>query len=224
MQFLKPLLTLLFFPLTVLSQDPVTWMSSDGRSLTATFVKLSGDAVTLTARGQEYKIPLSSLSPESIEQAKTQSANMLEWAAEKAELPILSEEDFHKVFDLVGIEGKIYLVEGIVTRILTSGGLRKNPTYSIKLTRGLTTKLDFVGQIDNKRYILKHESNRILKMKATESFPYGGYIPYRTLIEVGQKVAIKATIQDGAILTRGLAESHEVAEAKRLVAEASRLD
>jgi hypothetical protein len=49
----------------------LSWASSDGRVITATFIKLVGDAVILEKEGgRQYSVPLSTLAPASVEQAK----------------------------------------------------------------------------------------------------------------------------------------------------------
>ncbi|MFT4588781.1 MAG: hypothetical protein ACI8QF_002888 [Limisphaerales bacterium] len=47
------------------AQQPETWTSADGRTITATFVKVSDDKITLETKGKQYTIPLSKLSPKS---------------------------------------------------------------------------------------------------------------------------------------------------------------
>ncbi len=59
-------------PLLMRAPDaPLTWTSTDGKSIVATFVRLEGDVVVVLKEGKELKIPLARLNAESLKQAKS---------------------------------------------------------------------------------------------------------------------------------------------------------
>ena len=62
------LLTL--FPSALRSQTPTSWISNDGRSLDAQFVRLEGDSVVVRKDGAELRLPFGSLSKKSIKVAR----------------------------------------------------------------------------------------------------------------------------------------------------------
>lgn len=199
-----------------------TWESSDGKKITADFVRLEGDALTLVADGKQYNVPLTRLNAKSQKYARFKQEKMKAWAAENMEAPIIAESVLHDIvaFDPSLAEGKRFLMEGNVKSIAKSSSLGASPltTAVIELDAGTKLELDLAGEADGKMTKIKIEAGRVMLTKA-KTYSDGKWREFedsKALMENGQAFVFRANVEKGKITCSGIASKEEIDKATKV--------
>lgn len=106
-------------PVTPVNVGPQTWTNAKGRQITASFVRLVGDQVTLKMNGRNFELPLSTLAPASQEQARTlaQTISPAASASTSTSINIGDAPDIKftavdgRQVDLAALKGKVVLID-----------------------------------------------------------------------------------------------------------------
>lgn len=196
-----------------------TWESTDGKIITADFVRLKDDSLTLVADGKEYNVPLSRLSAKSQGYARFMQEKMKAWAAENLAAPIIAESVLHDViaFDPRLAEGKRFLMEGNIKSIAKSSSLGSSPmtTAVIVLEAGTTMELDMSGEADGKMTKVKVEPDRVVLTKG-KNYSDGKWRDFEdseSLMEKGQAFVFRANVEKGKIVCSGIASDEDIDKA-----------
>ncbi len=104
---------------TPVNVGPQTWTDAKGRQITASFVRLVGDQVTLKMSGRDFDLPLSTLAPASQEQARTlaQTISPAASASTSTSINIGDAPDIKftavdgRQVDLAALKGKVVLID-----------------------------------------------------------------------------------------------------------------
>jgi hypothetical protein len=213
---------LIFFLMACFAFSSEKWESSDGKTITADFVRLEDDSLTLVAEGKEYSVPLSRLSKKSQDYARFMQEKMKEWAAENVEAPIIAESVLHDVvaFDASLAEGKAFLMEGNVKTIEKSSSLGASPltTAVIELEAGTRMEVDMASAADGKMTKVKIDTGRVVLTKA-KTYSDGKWKDFEeseVLMEKGQAFVFRTSVEKGKITCSGVATKEEIERAKRV--------
>lgn len=196
-----------------------TWESADGKTITADFVRLQDDSLTLVAEGKQYNIPLSRLSTKSQGYARFMQEKMKAWSAENLAAPIIAESVIHEImaFDPQLAEGKRFLMEGNIKSISKSSSLGASPmtTAVIELEAGTQLELNMAGEADGKTTKVKVETNRVVltKAKTYDDGKWRDFEDSEILMEKGQAFVFRANVEKGKVGASGLATKEEIDKA-----------
>lgn len=204
------------FLATSFALNAETWESTDGKTITADFVRLQGDALTLVADGKPYNVPLSRLSAKSQGYARFMQEKMKTWSAENLAAPIIAESVLHDIiaFDPLLVEGKRFLMEGNVKSISKSSSLGASPmtTAVIELEAGSRFELNMAGEADGKTTKVKVEPDRVVltKGKTYDDGKWRDFVESEILMAKGQAFVFRAHVEKGKIFSSGLATEEEI--------------
>lgn len=209
---------ILFLCNAALSADK--WINTEGKTIVADFVRVSGQVVTLRSNGKTYEVPLESLSRASQDYAVFLQQQLNEWAAQNLDSPILTEAILADLisFNSALVEGKSFLIEGRVASVDSNTSLSRNAasTAMIELEGGTRFADGFTEEADGKRSKIKVGLGEVILLKA-RTFGANGYrdfTPEKTLIAEGQEVAVRCRVSRGRIEGLGLASSAELTKAR----------
>lgn len=211
---------LLLFATAFIALGADTWTSTDGKTITADFVRLQQDTLVLNANGKEYAVPMSRLSPKSQGYARFLQQQLNEWAAQNLNSPIISE---NILLDVLGFnaslaEGKHFLVEGHISSVGKTSSLAAtaSTTALVTLSAGTRMEIDLSTEADGRKTKLKFDTDKVHQTKA-RSFSDGRWKNFtveKTLLAKGQAIIVRASIERGKIVGNGLATSEEVTKAR----------
>ncbi len=212
----------LFFLTSCFAFCSEKWESSDGKTITADFVRLKDDSLTLVAEGKEYSVPLSRLSKKSQDYARFMQEKMKEWAAENVGAPIIAESVLHDVvsFDPSLAEGKQFLMEGNVKTIEKSSSLGASPltTAVLELEAGTRLEVDMASAGDGKITKVKIETGRVVltKAKTYSDGKWRDFVDSEVLMEKGQAFVFRTSVEKGKITCSGIATKEEIEKATKV--------
>lgn len=209
----------IFLLTSCLAFSAETWESTDGKTITAGFVRLKDDSLTLVADGKQYNVPLSRLSAKSQGYARFMQEKMKAFATESLAAPIIAESVLHEIiaFDPELAEGKRFLMEGNIKTISKSSSLGASPmtTAVIELDAGTQLEVNMAGKADGKMTKVKVEANRVVLTKA-KNYSDGKWRDFEDseiLMETGQAFVFRANVEKGKVLSSGLATEEEIDKA-----------
>lgn len=196
-----------------------TWESADGKIITAGFVRLKDDSLTLVADGKQYNVPLSRLSAKSQGYARFMQEKMKAFATENLSAPIIAESVLHDIiaFDPELAEGKRFLMEGNIKTISKSSSLGASPltTAVIELDAGTRLEINMAGEADGRMTKVKVEADRVVLTKAKDysDGKWKDFEDSEILMEKGQAFVFRANVEKGKVLSSGLATKEEIYKA-----------
>lgn len=221
-------LTIAAFLAGSLALSAETWESTDGKSITADFVRLQDDSLTLRTGEKEYSVPMSRLSAKSQAYARFLQEKMKGLVSQNLDLAIIAESS---LLDAISLdpklaEGRYFLMEGNVKSISKSSSLGASPltTAVIVLSSGTRIELDMSGEADWKTTKVRVDSGKVVLTKAT-SYSDGKWKDFddsKILMEIGQAVVFRSRVERGRLVCTGIATLDEIVKAKAAKAPMSK--
>lgn len=212
--------TIAAFLATSLALFAESWESTDGKTITADFVRLQDDSLTLRTGDKEYSVPLSRLSAKSQTYARFLQEKMKGLVSQNLDTAIIAESS---LLDAIGLdpklaEGRHFLMEGNVKSIAKSSSLGSSPltTAVIVLSAGTRMELDMSGEADGKTTKVRVESGKVVLTKAT-TYSDGKWKDFddsKILLETGQAVIFRSHVERGKIVCTAIATLDEIVKAK----------
>ena len=212
--------------LSVSSLYAAPWTNTEGKSIEADFVRLEDKTVVLKAGDKVHKIPLDKLNVESQAFAAYMDQHMNEWALANATSTIISEEILIGLLNYKPklVEGKNYLVEGIVTEVKQFGRTLDNePDHKAEVTLQGGSKFprDFGNEHESNGSTKVKIQNNQVELQKGRNWHKGVYSNFtfeKKLLGVGDQVFCKAIINEGKLDITGAASEQEITQAKMTIA------
>lgn len=220
---MKAFALLLFTACIALCED--TWESTDGKTITADFLRLQNDSLSLIANGKQYNVPLAQLSKKSQEYARFKQDKMATWAEENLAAPIIAESVLREIiaFDAKLTEGKRFLMEGKIKNISKTSTLGASPmtTAVIELEAGTKVDLNLAGEVDGRMTRIKIEPGKVILTKA-KNYSDGRWKDFqdsKILLENGQASIFHTNVVKNEISLTKLANENDINEATTVKVE-----